>query len=167
MKPLKRTFILVIFLLVPFILISQKKDQKTTSSRFNASFTVLGQYGRASLSAELLKPNIGFEIPFDFLYDSELQFSGFLSGLNINYYPFKNNKWVFIGPSFNVGILINDKSRNAIFVLASGLNLGVLFQLNKWFGIFAKGSSHLFIATSTTSDALASQLNAGISITLQ
>lgn len=146
-------------------------SEKLTKTRLNLSFAPVGNYGLASISAEVLRPNIGYEIPLNFMFNSDLEFSGFTTGINLKFYPFKGNKWLYVGPMFNMGLLFSSdnyghsNSRYEVFMIAPGVKYGLQLSPIESFGIFVEGSSNLFIIFSDPSTTLAHVLSVGINFT--
>lgn len=152
-------------------IVENYKPEKLTKSRLNLSFSPIGNYGLAYISAEVLRPNIGYEIPFNFLFNSDLEFSGFTTGINLKFYPFKGNKWLYVGPMFNLGLLFSSDSyghssaRYEVFTVAPGVKYGIQLSPIDQFGIFVEGNSNLFIIFSDPSTTLAHVLSVGINFT--
>lgn len=146
-------------------------SEKLSKIRLNLSLTPIGNYGQASISVEVLRPNIGYEIPLNFMFNSDLQFGGFTTGINLKFYPFKGNKWFYVGPMFNMGLLFSSdsyghsSSRYEVFVIAPGAKYGLQLSPIENFGIFIEGSSNLFIIFSDPSTTLTHVLSVGINFT--
>ncbi len=147
---------------------TENKEVKSPDTRLNASVSLLGNYAYSSISFEILKPKLGFEIPMNFLYDQDLEFKGFISGLNIKLYLFNDNKWIYVGPVIHCGYLYDNAQNNRLgsVVISPGVKMGVQIKLSSWFGIHVEGSSELFILLSEPATALALAASVGINFTL-
>jgi len=114
-------------------------DYDTESfSGFNSAISYERILNESGLLGLKFKGDVGFDE-----YDEII----LTFGVALNIYPFKNAKWLYVGPSVKYGVVLYDDyydDAESLSYLGLGLNLGSQFQITSLFGIRA-GLEYHFI----------------------
>lgn len=141
---------------------AKKYETKFGKNRFEVSFGAAG-YGTEDVSYSGLVNAISYERILNNSGLLSLKFRGesefteydeiiLTFGVSFNVYPFKNARWLYVGPTAKVGTIIIDEydySDSASY-LGLGLGLGNQFQITRLFGIRAGFELYLIQVDSST-----------------
>jgi hypothetical protein len=121
---------------------SSSKKESTFDRRNRINIELIGYRvnGPTLISYEMLRNGgaMGFEIPFNVhINSSESTYVGYTSGVNLKFYPSKEGKGFFYGPTVGLGLFdwVSGSYYSTDFSITAGAKIGGQFQFGNLFGL--------------------------------